>query len=112
MTKDHKYMGVADAIAKFSKDQNHAHEMMRGCQATPREELERQIMSSLVPKNEREHWAAREIESLREQVKMLHEKLTYADLILEKEYNHIVPSIRAALAKAKGRSLTSILLGV
>ena len=37
-------------------------------QATPREELERQIMSSLVPKTEREHWACREIESLREQL--------------------------------------------
>ena len=43
-------------------------EMMMGFKATPRKELERQIMSSLVPKNEREHWAAREIESLREQL--------------------------------------------
>jgi hypothetical protein len=33
--------------------------------ATPAEELERQIMSPSVPKNEREHWAAREIERLR-----------------------------------------------
>lgn len=36
--------------------------------ATPPEELERQIMSSLVPKNEREHWACGEIESLRQQL--------------------------------------------
>jgi hypothetical protein len=33
--------------------------------ATPNEELERQIMSSLVAKNEREWWASREIERLR-----------------------------------------------
>jgi len=33
-------------------------------QATPRAELERQIMDSNVPKNEREWWAAREIERL------------------------------------------------
>jgi hypothetical protein len=33
-------------------------------QATPREELRRQIMSSSIPKNEREHWAARRIEEL------------------------------------------------
>ena len=36
--------------------------------ATPPEELERQIMSSLVTKNEREHWACGEIESLRQQL--------------------------------------------
>jgi hypothetical protein len=36
--------------------------------ATPPEELERKIMSSLVPKNEREHWACGEIESLRQQL--------------------------------------------
>ncbi len=33
-------------------------------QATPSDELRRQIMSSSVPKNEREHWASREIEWL------------------------------------------------
>lgn len=33
-------------------------------QATPESELRRQIMSSAVPKNEREHWAARRIEEL------------------------------------------------
>ena len=36
--------------------------------ATPPKELERQIMSSLVTKNEREHWACGEIESLRQQL--------------------------------------------
>ena len=40
-------------------------EMMKACAATNPQELERQIMSSLVPKNEREHWAAREITHLR-----------------------------------------------
>lgn len=34
------------------------------CQATDPAELRRQIMSSLVPKNEREHWAARKIAQL------------------------------------------------
>lgn len=34
------------------------------CQATDPSELRRQIMSSLVAKNEREHWAARAIEKL------------------------------------------------
>lgn len=33
-------------------------------EATPDKELERQITSSMVPKNEREHWAAREIDRL------------------------------------------------
>ena len=50
----------------MSKIEGDINQQLR--QATPREELERQIMSSLVPKNEREHWACREIESLREQL--------------------------------------------
>lgn len=33
-------------------------------QATPNGELRRQIMSSTVPKNEREHWAAKRIEEV------------------------------------------------
>jgi Lar family restriction alleviation protein len=37
----------------------------RACAATPPAELERQIMDSNIPKNEREWWAAREIERLR-----------------------------------------------
>ena len=36
--------------------------------ATSPEELERQIMSPSVPKNEREHWAAKEIARLREKL--------------------------------------------
>ena len=39
--------------------------MTEAKQATNPEELERQIMSSVVPKNERENWACREIERLR-----------------------------------------------
>lgn len=35
------------------------------CAATPRAELERQIMDWNIPKNEREWWAATEIEALR-----------------------------------------------
>lgn len=35
-------------------------------ESTPSAELERKIMNSNVPKNEREWWAAREIERLRE----------------------------------------------
>lgn len=56
-------------ISKIAGELN--AEMMKGCaerQATPRDELERQIMSCLEPKNEREHWAAREIEHLRDQL--------------------------------------------
>lgn len=34
------------------------------CEATPDDELRRQIMSCMVPKNEREHWACRRIEEL------------------------------------------------
>lgn len=46
-----------------------------------------------------------EIEELRQQlaerdkrVMMLRDKLAYADLILEKDYNHIVPSIKRTIA--------------
>lgn len=42
------------------------------CQATPAKELERQIMSASVAKNEREWWAAREIERLRNLEAALH----------------------------------------
>lgn len=43
----------------------------RSCQATPREELERQITSYTIAKNEREWWACREIESLRARIEEL-----------------------------------------
>lgn len=39
-------------------------DISKPCQATDWRELRRQIMSSTVPKNEREHWAARRIEEL------------------------------------------------
>lgn len=42
-----------------------AKEMPECCASTPREELERQIMDANLPKNEREWWAAHEIERLR-----------------------------------------------
>lgn len=42
-----------------------------GFQATPASTLEQQIMDACVPKNEREHWAAREITRLRAEVKRL-----------------------------------------
>lgn len=37
--------------------------------STPADELRRQIMSSMVPKNEREHWACRRIEELEKALK-------------------------------------------
>lgn len=40
------------------------HEFDNACEATDPAELRRQIMDSRIPKNEREWWAAREIERL------------------------------------------------
>lgn len=37
---------------------------MNECQATPSDQLEKEIMSACVPKSEREWWAMRKIESL------------------------------------------------
>lgn len=44
-------------------------------QATPAEELERQIISANVPKNEREWWASHEIERLRASLSTLESRL-------------------------------------
>jgi hypothetical protein len=41
------------------------------CQATPNATLEQQILDSRIPKNEREWWAAREIEKLRAELAAL-----------------------------------------
>ena len=41
------------------------------CKATPREELRNQIMSSIIPKNEREWWAKRTIEQLERELNAL-----------------------------------------
>jgi 5-formaminoimidazole-4-carboxamide-1-beta-D-ribofuranosyl 5'-monophosphate synthetase len=42
--------------------------IMEAHQTTPKEELERQMLSYSVPKNEREWWACREIEELRKRI--------------------------------------------
>lgn len=49
------------------------------CDATPSEELRRQIMDSRVPKNEREWWASREIERL--------ERWKSEQLLVESKWN-------------------------
>jgi len=54
----------------------------RSCQATPREELERQITSYTFAKNEREWWACREIEKLRARIAELEATITAATIIL------------------------------
>ena len=52
---------IADANKMVGEDVS--NEQMTA-QATPNEELRRQILSHVVPKNEREWWAARAIERL------------------------------------------------
>jgi hypothetical protein len=54
----------------------------RATQATPKAELERQIMSWNVPKNEREWWALHEIERLREIVRLKRPHPVYGLAIL------------------------------
>jgi len=63
---------------------NPALDPYRASAATPKAELERQIMSSAVPKNEREWWARLEIEQLRtrqEEVMRLTDKPTLDDVM-------------------------------
>lgn len=48
----------------------------RACAATLSAELERQIMSCNEPKNEREWWACREIEKLREEIATLKQQIS------------------------------------
>lgn len=43
--------------------------------ATPNEELRRQILSHVVPKNEREWWAARAIEKLERELDVANERI-------------------------------------
>ncbi len=45
------------------------------CNATPREELRNQIMSSVIPKNEREWWANRTIEQLERELNVAQDRI-------------------------------------
>ena len=45
------------------------------CKATPREELRNQIMSSIIPKNEREWWAKRTIEQIEHELNAANERI-------------------------------------
>ena len=45
------------------------------CKATPREELRNQIMSSIIPKNEREWWSKRTIEQLERELNAANERI-------------------------------------
>jgi chromosome segregation ATPase len=45
------------------------------CKATPREELRNQIMSSIIPKNEREWWAKRTIEQIERELNAANERI-------------------------------------
>jgi predicted nuclease with TOPRIM domain len=45
------------------------------CKATPREELRNQIMSSIIPKNEREWWAKRTIEQLERELNAANDRI-------------------------------------
>lgn len=54
------------------------------CQATPREELLRQLLDSRIPKNEREWCAAREIERLRGEVAQLEKNCTQIYDVMKK----------------------------
>jgi hypothetical protein len=45
------------------------------CKATPREELRNQIMSSIIPKNEREWWANRTIEQLERELNAANKRI-------------------------------------
>lgn len=62
--------GVGDNDGFFEIETRERSPVERGVmceatgEATPVKELRRQIMSSMEPKNEREHWAARRIEEL------------------------------------------------
>ena len=45
------------------------------CKATPREELRNQIMSSIIPKNEREWWAKRTIEQIERELNAANDRI-------------------------------------
>ena len=49
--------------------------IIRACEPTAEKEFRRQIMDCMTPKSEREHWAAKRIQSLEEAIRR-HEKLT------------------------------------
>ena len=97
--------------------------------ATPAAELERQIMYSGEPKNEREWWAAREIERLRARneahvaalqeigrgveadqatIARLREELAQADAVIAETYGHVAvdflaPRIAEAIERHRAR---------
>jgi len=53
------------------------------CKATPREELRNQIMSSIIPKNEREWWAKRTIEQIEHELNAANERIKRLEEALE-----------------------------
>ena len=63
------------------------------CNATPREELRHQIMSSIIPKNEREWWANRTIEQLERELNEANERIKRLEewkesaMAVEREWN-------------------------
>ena len=62
-------LSLPDQLDKIMSDKTSVSEVALNdgvmcCDATAPKELRRQIMSSMEPKNEREHWAARRIEEL------------------------------------------------
>jgi hypothetical protein len=55
-------------------------------EATPHEQLEKQIMDSTIPKNEREWWAAAEIERLNAEAAHLRKQVELLTQIVELEF--------------------------
>jgi rubrerythrin len=75
--------------------------------ATPDKELERQITSSMVPKNEREHWAARKIDRLKAELAAAWldnaEKQKAIEVIVPEnnKYRDKIDTLKAELAQRK-----------
>lgn len=53
------------------------------CKATPREELRNQIMSSIIPKNEREWWAKRTIEQIERELNAANQRIKQLESWIE-----------------------------
>jgi len=81
---------------------------MKTGQATSSEQLEKEIMDSCIPKNEREWWAKRKIESLitkieqskkeNQEIRYYHmEKLKYKNIKLQR----VVECVETAIARAQ-----------
>jgi len=58
------------------------------CQTTPAGDLRQQILDSRVPKNEREWWAAREIEKLERELTAANAELAIAENWVEHHSKH------------------------